>query len=64
MCEFCKIWDWGEASAAIENGKYAHIYLANGLCRFPVNEQFAYCPVCGCKNPNLRAGEEDKHEAD
>ena len=64
MCEFCKIWDWGEASAVIELGKYAHIYLAGGCNRFKDKEQFNYCPVCGCKNPSRRAGEEDKHEAD
>ena len=62
MCEFCKIWDWGEASAVIELGKYAHVHLACGSTRFKDKEQFNYCPVCGCKNPSHRAGEEGKHE--
>ena len=63
MCEFCKIWDWGEASAVVELGKYARIRLAYGT-RFKDKEQFNFCPVCGCKNPRHHAGEEDKHETD
>ena len=62
MCEFCKIWDWGEASAVVELGKYARIRLAYGGPRFKDKEQFNYCPVCGCKNPNHCTVEENKHE--
>jgi len=51
-CPFCKNWDWGEASAVNENGKYAHIQLACASYRFPVYKQFNYCPVCGLPNPN------------
>lgn len=51
-CAFCEKWDWSEAVATVEHGKYAHIHLACGSTRFPIYEQFNYCPVCGCPNPN------------
>ena len=30
MCKFCDVWDWGESSAEINCGKYAHIINALG----------------------------------
>lgn len=61
MCDFCSKWDWGEASAAVNNGKFAHIYFISGASRFPVHKQFMYCPVCGAMNPN-RIGEKESRE--
>lgn len=58
-CPFCERWDWGEASAFVEPDKSAHIYLASGSFRFPMDEQFKYCRVCGRTNPNRRAGEKE-----
>lgn len=55
MCEFCKRFDWGEASAEVTSKRYAHIVLSVGSGRFPVEEQFGFCPVCGCRNPNISA---------
>lgn len=46
MCEFCKNFNFGEASAKTEHG-LAHIHLAGGSYRFPEHEQFNFCPVCG-----------------
>lgn len=57
-CDFCSKWDWGEASAYVDNGKFAHIYSAGGAFRFPAHKQFMYCPVCGAMNPN-RIGEKE-----
>lgn len=51
MCDFCEMWDWGKCSAKIESGKYASIQSAGGSYRFPIGEQFNFCPVCGCTNP-------------
>ena len=57
QCDFCRKFDFSEASAVIEYGKYAHIHLAMSSYRFPVYEQFNYCPWCGRPNPNkLRGG--------
>lgn len=53
-CPFCSKWDWGESSAVIDNGKYAHIHNAGGSYRFPPEQQFNYCPVCGGRNPQKR----------
>lgn len=52
MCEFCELWDWGEANASVENGKYAHISFAGGSFRFAPKDQFNFCPICGRPNPN------------
>lgn len=61
-CDFCSKWDWGEASADVDNGKFAHIYLAGGAFRFPVHKQFMYCPVCGAMNPNRTREKEVRDE--
>lgn len=46
-CEFCRRFDFSTASAIIESEKFANIYLAVGSYRFPKNEQFNFCPICG-----------------
>lgn len=51
-CNFCSLWDWSESSAKVDNGKYAHIHNAGGYYRYPLVEQFNFCPVCGGLNPN------------
>lgn len=61
-CDFCSRWNWGEASADVDNGKFAHIYLAGGAFRFPVHKQFMYCPVCGVMNPNRAEEKEVRDE--
>lgn len=61
-CDFCSKWDWGEASADVDNGKFTHIYLAGGAFRFPVHKQFMYCPVCGAMNPNRTREKEVRDE--
>lgn len=55
MCEFCENFDWGTAKAYTEYfsaNVHAGIAMSGGWSRFPVNEQFKFCPVCGAKNPN------------
>jgi len=52
QCDFCKLYDWSENSAKVDYGKYAHIHTACGATRYPVHQQFSYCPVCGAPNPN------------
>ena len=50
VCEFCRKLDWGTASC--ETDKYgSRLVLASGSYRFPVDEQFNFCPVCGRRNP-------------
>lgn len=62
MCKFCDVWDWGESSAEINCGKYAHIINTLGSYRFQVSEQFNFCPVCGCRNPGK--GRNETNEKD
>ncbi len=46
MCEFCKKFDFGTATAKVD--KYgASICFAGGFGRYPQEEQFKFCPVCG-----------------
>lgn len=46
MCEFCRKFDFGSAKA--ETDRYgARLCVAGGWGRFPENEQFNFCPVCG-----------------
>ena len=52
-CPFCEKFDWSEASVEI-NEKFVHIRLAVGSTRYEIPEQFNFCPVCGCVNPNKR----------
>ena len=56
MCKFCDVWDWGESAAEINCGKYAHIINALGNYRFPVSEQFNFCPVCGRRLEAVKDG--------
>lgn len=47
-CEFCKKFDFSSVTTRID--KYgAGIHMAGGSYRFPVNEWFNYCPICGEK---------------
>ena len=55
VCEFCKRFDWGEAHAEVMSERYAHIVLSLGSGRFPVEEQFCFCPVCVRRKPNIGA---------
>ena len=51
MCDFCKNFDF--SSASWEVTKYgSHIKMAGGSYRYPINEQFNYCPICGSKIEN------------
>lgn len=45
-CEFCDKADFSKYGIGIEENS-VHICLAAGNCRFPNDEQFAFCPVCG-----------------
>lgn len=45
-CGFCGKFNFGDAKAEV----YCHganIVIASALTRFPVEEQFNFCPVCG-----------------
>lgn len=48
-CDFCRLFDFSGASAKIDLGKYAHIYLASSSYRYKKDEQFVFCPECGKK---------------
>lgn len=51
MCKFCESFDFSSAKCVID--KYgASISMAGGSYRFPVNEWFNYCPICGEKIKN------------
>lgn len=55
MCKFCENFDWGTAKVYTEDfsdNVHAGIAMAGGWSRFPVNDQFKFCPACGAKNPN------------
>lgn len=56
MCEFCKKFDFGTATAKVD--KYgASICFAGGFGRYPKEEQFKFCPVCGRRlDPYSRDG--------
>lgn len=46
MCDFCDKFDFGTATCEVD--KYgARLKLAGGFTRFPVYEQFQFCPKCG-----------------
>ena len=47
-CEFCEKFDFSSVTTRID--KYgAGIQMSGGSYRFPVNEWFNFCPVCGEK---------------
>lgn len=55
-CEFCNKFDFSTASVEIkEDGAY----IVSGLCntRFPTDEQFNFCPICG---KQIRKDKEEK----
>ena len=55
-CDFCKKFDF--AGARAEVNKYgAHIRVAICNTRFPDEEQFKFCPMCGRKLPQPPKGE-------
>ena len=45
-CGFCGKFNFGDAKAEVYRHG-ANIVLASALARFPVEEQFNFCPVCG-----------------
>lgn len=55
-CDFCKKFDF--AGARAEVNKYgAHISVAIFNTKFPYEEQFKFCPMCGRKLPQPPKGE-------
>ena len=47
-CDFCKRFDFSGASWEV-TGHWAHIKLAVCNTRYPKEQQFQFCPVCGKK---------------
>lgn len=45
-CNFCEKFDFATAKTEV-NKQFAHIRLALCNTRFPEEEQFNFCPVCG-----------------
>lgn len=45
-CGFCGKFNFGDAKAEVYRHG-ANIVIASALTRFPVEEQFNFCPVCG-----------------
>lgn len=45
-CGFCGKFNFGDAKAEVYSHG-ANIVIASALARFPVEEQFNFCPVCG-----------------
>ena len=41
-CEFCRLFDFGESRALVEDHRYAHISNAGASYRFPAEQQFNY----------------------
>ena len=55
-CDFCKKFDF--AGARAEVNKYgAHISIAICNTKFPDDERFKFCPVCGRRLPQPPKGE-------
>lgn len=55
-CDFCKKFDF--AGARAEVNKYgAHISLAICNTKFPNDERFNFCPMCGRRLPQPPKGE-------
>lgn len=48
-CDFCKNFNWGQASTMTRNGRSYIRHAGSSYC-FPPKEQFNYCPVCGKPN--------------
>lgn len=52
MCEFCEKFDFGNASINVD--KYgASIMLAGGSYRYPLHQQFNFCPNCGASQAEI-----------
>lgn len=55
-CDFCKKFDFSGARAEVN--KYgAHISLAICNTKFPNEERFKFCPMCGRRLPQPPKGE-------
>lgn len=50
-CGFCGKFNFGDAKAEVYRHG-ANIVIASALTRFPVEEQFNFCPVCGRRVKN------------
>lgn len=47
-CDFCRFFDFSSARADVDKQfNHASIRFAGGWSRFPLDQQFKYCPVCG-----------------
>ena len=46
MCEFCKKFDFATARVDVRKDT-AHLELALCNTKFPKEQQFNFCPVCG-----------------
>lgn len=61
MCEFCKKFDFGNASCDVD--KYgASIMLAGGSYRYPESDQFNFCPNCGTPIAVIRKYHKEKED--
>lgn len=52
MCKFCENFDFGKVKINTEiysNHISAYITTAGGSSRFPIEQQFNYCPNCGMR---------------
>lgn len=56
MCEFCQNFDFSRVTIILEKFglegniiTHANLGFAGGSRRFPIKEQFKYCPECGRK---------------
>jgi len=56
MCEFCERFDFGNARADIRDG-HVGIAIAGESSKFPKEEQFRFCPVCGASREEVTMNE-------
>ena len=54
MCEFCSSFDFDTAAIRMEYG-HVGISFAGGNTRFPEEEQFRFCPMCGESVKRIKA---------
>lgn len=57
MCDFCRNFDFGVAKVHIDKFG-ASIFLAGGSSRYPVHDQFNYCPNCGASKTAIQRARE------
>lgn len=62
MCDFCRNFDFGTAKASTDKFG-ATIHLAGGSYRFPLHEQFNFCPNCGASKDEIQR-EQNRHTED